>query len=73
MSFAKNIEDFLVYTDLLLGYVCYPFPFKDSLFHCFFDLFYLASYWFSAFFIKNCSNSIKNTKAYSCVKTPSGL
>lgn len=46
------------------------FPFQGyALFSIVFStLFLIASYWFSAFFIKNAPNSIKNTKAYTCIK-----
>nr|WP_262923139.1 hypothetical protein [Arenibacter sp. N53] len=53
----------------LLGMLL-SFPFQGyALFSIVFStLFLLASYWFSAFFIKNAPNSLKNTKAYICVK-----
>ncbi|MCM4170307.1 hypothetical protein DHD32_02355 [Arenibacter sp. TNZ] len=59
------------FTQICLLGMLLSFPFQGyALFSIVFStLFLLASYWFSAFFIKNAPNSIKNTKAYSCVKT----
>ena len=58
------------FTQICLLGMLLSFPFQGyALFSIVFStLFLLASYWFSAFFIKNAPNSIKNTKAYTCVK-----
>ena len=58
------------FTQICLLGMLLSFPFQGyALFSIVFStLFLIASYWFSAFFIKNAPNSIKNTKAYTCIK-----
>nr|WP_281503794.1 hypothetical protein [Arenibacter sp. F26102] len=58
------------FTQLCLLGMLLSFPFQGyALFSIIFStLFLVASYWFTAFFIKNAPTSIKKTKAYICVK-----
>ena len=58
------------FTQICLLGMLLSFPFQGyALFSIIFStLFLLASYWFSAFFIKCAPQSFKGTKAYSCVK-----
>ena len=58
------------FTQICLLGMLFTFPFQGyALFSIVFStLFLLASYWFSAFFIKYAPKSLKDTKAYICLK-----
>ena len=66
----KSYRRIFWFTQLCLLGMLLSFPFQGyALFSIIFStLFLLASYWFSAFFIKHAPQSLKGTKAYICVK-----